>query len=159
MERSDLVLAALSTSSEGWTPVQVQKLFFLLDRRLGDQLGGPHFNHTAYDYGPFDASVYRAIQALVPKGLTRVDQPPFGMRTFAVTPEGAVRGQEILNGLPPQLAAYIRDLASWVRGLSFRQLVTAVYRDFPEMAANSVFYRDQCRSSGPVPPWPQRGHG
>jgi hypothetical protein len=59
MDRSSLVLAALAAAggNAAFTPVQVQKLLFLIDREAGRLVGGPHFDFLPYDYGPFDRAV------------------------------------------------------------------------------------------------------
>ena len=45
MTRSEILLAGLAAGGENatYTPVQVQKLFFLLDREASVALGGPFF--------------------------------------------------------------------------------------------------------------------
>lgn len=140
MNRADLVLAALATAPDAaWQPVQVQKLFFLLDRQAAAGTGGPHWNFAAYDYGPFDRAVYDEIDRLALGNLALVNRPPAGMRTFSLTPDGAARGSAALAQLHPSMQLYVQQLSHWVRSLSFQQLVSAIYRDFPEMKENSVF--------------------
>ena len=53
----NLVLAALAAGGENATfsPVQVQKLLFVLDREASPHIDGPHFNFIPYDYGPLIA--------------------------------------------------------------------------------------------------------
>jgi hypothetical protein len=41
--------------------------------------------------------------------------------------------------LAPPTREYIASVASWVRQLSFQQLVASIYNKYPEMKANSVF--------------------
>jgi uncharacterized protein len=140
MDRKELVLAALSTSNGlPWSPVQVQKLFFILDQRAAANLGGPHWDFKPYDYGPFDASVYSELEILSYGGLASIAKPSSGPKEFRLQPEGQRRGEALLASLPEGVVAYVRDLAKWVRSLTFQQLVSAVYREFPEMKANSVF--------------------
>lgn len=140
MDRADLVLATLATSAGApWEPVQVQKIFFLLDKKLGPAIGGPHWAFTPYDYGPFDAAVYNSIERLATTGLATVHRPRSGMRTFALTPEGQARGDRALSSMSPPIREYLLQLSRWVRALSFQQLVSAVYREFPEMKQNSIF--------------------
>ena len=43
MDKRELVLSAMAT---GFYPVHVQKLFFLIDRRLAGDLGGPFYDET-----------------------------------------------------------------------------------------------------------------
>lgn len=45
----------------------------------------------------------------------------------------------ILRQLPPKAQTYIERVSTFVRGLSFTQLVSAIYKAYPEMRANSVF--------------------
>ncbi len=140
MSRSDSVLAVLSTSGGSeWTPVQVQKMFFLLDKKVPSALGGPHWDFKPYDYGPFDSDVYSTIEQLSRDGFTHVDRAPGEMRTFRLTPEGQRRGQAALAQVQPNIADYVARLSNWLRALSFQQLVSEVYREFPDMRANSVF--------------------
>ena len=61
----DIVLAALAASKgAAHSPVQIQKLLFLLDRKLADRLEGPHFNFVAHNYGPFDRAIYDQLEEL-----------------------------------------------------------------------------------------------
>lgn len=141
MDRTDFVLAVLATA-EGHelTPVQVQKLFFILDKRCADRVGGPFFDFAAYDYGPFDASVYREIERLADRGHAEVVRPTgFSMKTFRTTPAGYKRGAELLATLDVAVRDFAVKLTTAVRTMSFSELVSAVYREFPEMKANSIF--------------------
>lgn len=141
MNRTDLVLAVLAASSGApWSPVQVQKMFFLLDQKVGQELGGPHWDFRAYDYGPFDSAVYGEIERIQADGLASIEGGEFSRtRRFALSPAGQERGESLLEGFAPALRDYVCELASWVRGLSFQALVSAVYRDYPEMRVNSIF--------------------
>jgi hypothetical protein len=140
MNRSDHVLAGLATAgTEPWSPVQVQKLFFLVDQRLESHLGGRAFQFEPYDYGPFDPAVYHEINELADHGLATVSRPAFERRTYALTEPGRARGEAILENQSEVVRTSIRALAAWVRALSFKQLVTAIYAEFPDMKARSVF--------------------
>lgn len=139
MERRDLVLAVLA-AAEGaiHTPVQVQKLFFLIDKRLGKRIGGPYFDFRPYFYGPFDSQVYVVLEELARSGLVEVlSNGP--KRSYKLTREGQERGDKLLSTLNPADSSYIRKLSSTVRQMRFGQLVSAIYRAYPEMRKNSVF--------------------
>ena len=140
MDRSNLVLAALAAGGQNatFTPVQVQKLLFLLDREGAHLLEGPYFNFKPYDYGPFDRVVYDEIDALCRAGLAQV-QNAGRYRTFSLTSAGFTEGVETLSALHPGVRGYISEVAHWVRQLSFQQLVASIYNRYPEMRANSVF--------------------
>lgn len=140
MERHDVILAALAAAGENasFTPVQVQKLFFLLDREAAHLIDGPHFNFVAYDYGPFDRAVYDGLDALARQNLARA-QSTGRYRVYALTEAGFLHGAAKLGELPDAARDYVASVAQWVRQLSFEQLVASIYKRYPDMKANSVF--------------------
>jgi uncharacterized protein len=141
MDRQSLMLAALA-ASDGAThsPVQVQKLFFLLDKRIPSYTGGPHFHFIPYDYGPFDPEVYDELHKLEQKGLVIIEhQPSTRWKSYRLTPQGQQWGEKLLGEIDEIARRYIRDVSRWVRSLSFAQLVSAIYKAYPEMQVNSVF--------------------
>lgn len=140
MNRQDYVISVLSAGGEQaqFSPVQLQKLFFLLDREVSDLVSGPHFDFQPYDYGPFDKTIYLDLAFLEADG--RVEQTGGGrVRMYMLTTEGFHQGQAVLATLAPDLQEYIADLSNWIRSLSFTQLVSEIYRRYPDMKANSVF--------------------
>lgn len=140
MNRRDVVLAALAAAGENatFTPVQVQKLLFLIDREASQSVGGPHFRFVAYDYGPFDRVVYDELEALRGVGLVNVTEQS-RYRIFVLSQEGYSRGQQVFASLAPSIQTFVQQAAQWVRSLSFRQLVAAIYAKYPDMRVNSVF--------------------
>jgi hypothetical protein len=141
MTREELILAALAASGGGThTPVQIQKLLFLIDKKLAAQVGGPHFDFVPYDYGPFDSSIYTCLDRLAARDLVEViSEPNLRWKKYRLRQEGLQRGANVLSSLHPSVQAYLRDLAGFVRRLSFAQLVASIYRAYPEMKVNSVF--------------------
>jgi len=140
MTRSEILLAGLAAGGENatFTPVQVQKLFFLLDREAAAALGGPFFNFVPYDYGPFDQAVYAGLDDLARQDLALI-QSAGRYRVYGLARAGHQRGRQVLSSIDPDLRTYISNVASWVRQLSFQQLVAAIYNKYPEMKVNSVF--------------------
>jgi hypothetical protein len=140
MTRQEYVLAVLAAGNgAGHDPVHVQKLFFLLDRRVAELVGGPWFAFEPAAYGPYDKAVYEELRALSQRGLVSISKEAGVPRTYHLTPEGIAEGQTQLAKFPGATADYIRRLSAWVRGLSFSELVSAIYRAFPEMRAKGVF--------------------
>ncbi len=140
MDRREIVLAALAAGGEnaGFSPIQVQKALFLMDREAAELVDGPHFEFVPYDYGPFDRSVYEVLDDLSRGGL--VEKRNSGRyREYALTREGYESGLAKLDGLPDKVGSFLRRLVEWVRELTFQQLVTAIYRRYPDMKANSIF--------------------
>ena len=69
----DIILAAMATEPDiSFAPVQVQKLFFLIDQDVAGPVGGPFFNFEPYDYGPYDKDVYRQLEMLEVEGLVYI---------------------------------------------------------------------------------------
>jgi len=140
MNRSEILLAGLAAGGENatYTPVQVQKLFFLLDREAAAALGGPFFKFVPYDYGPFDQAVYAGLDDLARSDLASI-QSTGRYRVYGLSRSGRAEGSRILATLQPATREYVVNVANWVRQLSFQQLVASIYNKYPDMKANSVF--------------------
>ena len=140
MQKNEYVLAVLSAGGEkaNFSPVQIQKLFFLLDREIPRLTGGPYFDFQPYDFGPFDKNVYDCLDQLELAGLaSKIHNAPW--RRYSLTPAGHEQGSVLLDTLPGEAVAFISQVGEWVRSLSFSQLVSAIYRQYPDMKANSIF--------------------
>ena len=57
----------------------------------------------------------------------------------AETPHGATRARELASDAPEEAVEYLRAIVKWAQSLSFSQLVSAIYRMYPDQQANSVF--------------------
>lgn len=139
MDQEKIILAGLAPAKgEAHTPVQVQKMFFLLDQNISEKIGGPFFNFQPYNYGPFDKAVYEVLERLAKAGLVSFESQG-SWRTYKLTVQGQREGERILSQLPAGVQDYIDTVSQFVRGLSFTQLVRAIYKAYPEMKQNSVF--------------------
>jgi uncharacterized protein YwgA len=139
MERHDLVLAALSPAKNGlYTPVMVQKLFFLIDRVIPKLVGGPYYNFVPYNYGPFDAEVYNDLENLAHQGHVQIILEE-KWRNYALTESGLQRGEKSFGLFDPKAQEFIIAASETVRRLSFTELVSAIYKKYPDMQKNSVF--------------------
>jgi len=58
---------------------------------------------------------------------------------FTLTDAGFAQGSALLVQLPVALRDFIRGTVEWVRQLRFDQLVAAIYREYPDMKAKSIF--------------------
>lgn len=141
MNRSEYVLAILSaTQGKTLTPVQVQKLFFVLDKEASAYTGGPHFSFSPYDYGPFDSQVYSEIESLKDGGLAiRIGSAIDQYRSYGLTPEGQTKGENFFQQFDDQIKTYVNELVAFIKGQSFSGLVSAIYKAYPDMKVNSVF--------------------
>ena len=141
MDRPGYVLASMSPANMGYfSPVQVQKLFFLLDRNISGHTEGPHFNFVPYDYGPFDSTVYNQLRELESNDLVEIDgyyRQPF--RAYGLTSAGQEQGLQQFQEFPNDVQAYIKGTVEFVRSASFSELVSSIYSAYPDMKVNSVF--------------------
>jgi uncharacterized protein YwgA len=138
MKRIDFVLAALSAEGGKFQPVQVQKMFFLLEKNLPPGTFKPPFGFRPYNYGPYAPSVYQDLELLCANGLVLVTQSST-FREFAVTQDGAAKGKSTLKKLPEPAQLYIQQVSQFVRSLTFPALVSAIYKAYPKMRERSVF--------------------
>jgi hypothetical protein len=141
ISQEEIILAALCPpGGVPHTPVQVQKLLFLIDRNLAPLIGGPKFNFEPYHYGPFDLAVYSTLQELAKQGLVEITRSSEGnWRDYRLTPEGQSRGSDVLAALDARARDYVQKASDFVRRLSFTELVSAIYKAYPEMRERSVF--------------------
>ena len=124
-----------------FTLVQMQNLMFLIDRELtGDIPGAPFFEFQPNDYGPFDRGVYDELADLERDGMAEILRDS-DLRTYRLTSSGLQRGGELLTQQNSWVAEGITQYSEWVRRLTFAELVTAIYKKYPEMKANTVFRR------------------
>lgn len=140
--RQELVLAALASgqSSSELSPVQAQKLFFLIDENVENEIGGRMYSFTPYDYGPFDSSVYSDLDSLSHGDGACIEISRAGRyRTYRLTDCGRTIGLNKLKSISPVAADYFGRAKDWVKGLSFQALVKAIYQAYPKMRTNSIF--------------------
>jgi hypothetical protein len=134
-----LVIAA--AAGQPVSPVQLQKALFLISMNLSPEQRqtAAFYNFAAYDYGPFDSMVYLDAEALERDGLVRIETTVSRYREYTATPAGLARAATLKTQLDPAVAAYLEQTASWVRSLSFNDLLRAIYTAYPAMKVNSVF--------------------
>ena len=140
--RQELVLAALvaGESNSELSPVQAQKLFFLIDKNVADVLGGAQYNFEPYDYGPFDSAVYSDLDWLAQPQESCVEIVRAGRyRTYRLTERGRSIGLQKLQQLDPSVQNYFNQAKDWIKALSFQDLVRAIYKAYPETRTNSIF--------------------
>jgi hypothetical protein len=140
VDRNDLVLAALaSVPDTDYQPVHMQKLFFLIDENCAGDIGGKKFNFAPYDFGPYDKTVYSAVEELAGRDLVRIAGHRSRYRTYALTQEGFAKGKTLLKKLPADVRQYIRDVVKWLLRSDFDKIVQTIYKEYPGMKRNSVY--------------------
>lgn len=146
--RSDIVLAAMAPASAGtvFDPVRMQKLLFLIDKEIPDLIGGPYFNFQPYNYGPFDVAVYTDLETLTKMSFVHTDRTWHYLR-YRLSGSGRNRGTTVLASLPERASHYIERACSWILMTDFADLLSAIYRRYPEMTVNTVVPQFVPRSS------------
>ena len=140
MNSYELLLASLGAAKQHpHTPVQIQKLIFLVEQNVADRLGGPYFAFKPYDYGPFDAQLYDYLREMERKGIVISTATSGGWKSYALTDTGLHEAERISTTIDPYSLDYIQRASNFVRGLSFSDLVAAIYKAYPAMKENSVF--------------------
>lgn len=140
MNKLDLLLTALAAGEKSeYTPVQIQKLMFLLDKNVGTRIGGPFYDFRPYDYGPFDASIYEDLRELERTGHIATFPSDRGWKKYQLTDAGLAIANDLSKKLEPSIFNYFKDVSKFVRSLSFAELVSSIYKAYPEMKANSIF--------------------
>ena len=141
MNRRDVLLAIMGAADgRPFSPVQLQKTVFLIDRNLpGVFETGSRFAFAPYDYGPFDREVYVEAGVLEMGELASIAKGASGYLEYCATDKGLTRARELLQTLEEEQRAYMVSVVGWVRSLNFAKLVKSIYEAYPEMRANSVF--------------------
>lgn len=139
MDRENWLLLTIGFGHEkGLTPVQLQKSLFLLGRGFAGQLGEGFYEFTPYNYGPFNADIYRGAETLQQNAQVEIRRTSRWPQYF-LTSDGKRKVEEILMVAPPDVSDYLRRVVEWTQSLSFPALVRAIYAKYPEFKANSVF--------------------
>lgn len=138
LTRSEEALVALASMPKGQaTPVQAIKMLFLMEKKAPDALGGAKFDFVPYDYGPFDQGVYTELDGLSREGHVEIlDGKP---RRYVLTAKGREYAEVVKAKLEGRFVTYFENLGQWIATRTFAQLVNAIYTEFPEMRANSIF--------------------
>lgn len=139
LERQSWTLLALAAASpQLLTPVQLQKILFLLGEELPDAVGPGFYEFKPYNYGPFSSAIYSDAESLQEQGLARLVHngrwTNYGASEAGIALAAGLRAQ-----LDETVAGFIDQLVAWAKGLSFDELVRAVYKKFPQMRKNSVW--------------------
>ena len=118
-------------------PIRLMKGCFIVAEIGPDEWKGL-FEFSAYDYGPFDPSVYRARDALLAKGF--LEEFPAGRYShYRVTEAGHARAAKTAaEKLDEPMTDWLRNIGHWVTSKSFNDLLREIYERFPDYATRSI---------------------
>lgn len=139
--KQKLLLLFISMGGE-IDPVRIMKGMFLLaenarERWLSDD---SYYEFEPYYYGPCSFEIYSDLRELKAKGLIMGNRVVGeSWERYSVTEKGKEFAREVEKELTPDLVRYIKKICDFVSSLTFRQLLTVIYRFYPEYATRSVF--------------------
>jgi uncharacterized protein YwgA len=142
LSRDEITLVVLALANgESFTPVQVQKSLFLASDKVATAFRhDSRYDFQPYDYGPFDRQVYSDVENLERQGLAQVNQQAGSRwRTYSASARGIAEGQRLAQQLTGEQRDILGTIVNLVRSLSFNDLVSAIYRAYPNMRERSVF--------------------
>ena len=137
LTREGLLLLLVDGASGSYPidPVRLMKGAFLVVER-----GRPEwkylFDFQAYDYGPFDATVYDVRDTLIRRGLFRARAGRY--EQYGLTDEGREEARRVGDAVGAD-ADWIRSVGRHVSTRSFKQLLEEIYSAYPYFRARSVY--------------------
>jgi len=140
MERADwlLLFIGLTGGKYATDQLRVMKGMFLLDQEGPQELRGL-YRFQAYDYGPFDSSVYSDLDALNRAALISITHGGgTSRRQYEVTARGSERVVHLQREVTPTALGEVQRVKNTVTSLGFTDLLKKVYRDYPDYAIYSV---------------------
>ena len=134
------LLAIAAARGRTLSPVQLQKSLFLLGQQMPKEVGDEFYNFAPYNYGPFDSSIYADATDLATEGLIAIT-PASGQnwKKYSITTTGIESAKEVSNRVPNLAAQHLDALVTWVKSVSFQDLLKTVYAKYPQFATKSVF--------------------
>jgi hypothetical protein len=134
-------------NGESATPIEgrtrLVKGLFLIERMFDEKFSdfnGTGFDFRPYKYGPFDEEIYHTLENLEQRGL--VTEQPNGAYEgdlIELTPFGKRIAEPAYDELPTEQQFRL----SWIKRRHVQQpvaqLLTFVYRQYPDMAENSEY--------------------
>jgi len=127
----DFIVNVLSLAPDkSLSPVQIQKLFFLLEKRLGKK----YFDFKPHHYGPYDRCLTTILDFSDKIEFLNIN----GVTHYKIKEDSIVRDNSAFNESQKK---FIIEMISFVKSLSFKELCMSIYKEFPDMAVNSVFFK------------------
>ncbi len=118
---------------------QSTKAVFVLDAGGKKNSGKKVFGFQPHDFGPSAEEMYRELEERVKQGLVEISFDSSGRKEFRLTLGGQKKVDAHFRFMDEPSRKYVRSVSNWIRERTFHELLSTIYREFSEMAANSVF--------------------
>jgi uncharacterized protein YwgA len=136
MNKNEFVFKTLSLlKDKNFSPVQIQKLFFLLEKRLDVK----YFDFKPCNYGPYSFELQNFLDAMSSFGGIEL-QNINGINHYKISQDNL---QNMDDFFDEKKRNFIIQLGDFIKSLSFKELCMSIYKEFPEMAENSVFFKNK----------------
>ena len=141
MKKKDWILLALNCSEDKTlSPLQLQKSLFLLSQMYSDAFSNNFYNFVPYHYGPFCLQIYEDVDFLKSKDLISIEVDTIRRwKTYSITDKGLNYIDNLRKKIEPEVYGYLLKIIKWIKSQSFSQLMSSIYKQFPEFKVNSVF--------------------
>lgn len=131
--QEEFLLNVLSIVRVALSPIQIQKLFFLLEKRLGKE--AEYFDFQPYFYGPYDKNLTEILNKAVQNNKLELSNIN-GVSYYQINKSHVKNTDHFLDDKKKQ---FIDTLVNFITHKSFKELCFAIYKEFPDMKKNSVF--------------------
>lgn len=141
--RQEILLVFLGAGGgQELDPIRIMKGLFVFGREAPQEWFPPeaHYEFEPYLYGPCSFQIYADLDQLVALGHAQHRRAPGrSWKYYSLTRKGARFAKRIARAMHPDAIKYLQAIREVMSTLSFRQLLTQIYRRYPEYAVNSVF--------------------
>jgi len=141
MKKSDWIILILGSLNGGtFSPAQLQKSLFLIKENLTEEIKGGFYEFVPYNYGPFCKDIYHDAEELENEGLININCPSDKKWCeYSITVKGLESYKRAVDKISSNAAEYIKKLVNAIKKLSFQQLISYIYNNYPTYKENSVF--------------------
>jgi hypothetical protein len=136
-----ILLESEDKDSERCSPIPgsthlVKELFAVSQDELGKKLI-PELKFEPYNFGPFDETIYAALEGLKDGGFVYIDSSPHHNK-IKLTTEGKSITHDIWENLRDDVKVLFSFTKRNFNHLSSEQLLEKIYSSYPEMTVNSI---------------------
>lgn len=140
--RQEMLLVFLSSEEREIDPIRIMKGLFLVTMETpeGWISEEARYQFTPYDYGPCSFEIYDDLAQLKRVGYV------FSRRVlgrsweyYSLTPEGSILARRLAESMDHKTVDFIHKVFRFVVKLSFRDLLSTIYKHYPKFAERSVF--------------------
>ena len=141
MTRKDWLLLAVSgregSDAAPIDPLRLMKTLFVVSQQL-DMETPDFYRFVPYSYGPFAREIYPDLDQLDYEELIEaVPNPGRTWPRYRATSAGAASAAALL-GDGGRAADHLLTVRDWAMSITFRDLLRAVYQQWPDYAQNSI---------------------